>query len=69
MPTSLSSWLIHGRKIKFRYAHLGGSNPPIIVIHGKQAEKVPGPYKRYLTHRFTEALDKKGTPLGIEFRT
>ena len=61
--------LVRGRRIKLRYAHLGGSNPPIIVIHGNQTAEVPEPYKRYLTNRFIEALDIKGTPLRLEFRT
>jgi len=61
--------LVRGRRIKLRYAHLGGSNPPIIVIHGNQTAEVPEPYKRYLTNRFIEVLDIKGTPLRLEFRT
>ena len=61
--------LVRGRRIKLRYAHLGGSNPPVIVIHGNQTEEVPEPYKRYLAHQFTEALGLKGTPLRLEFRT
>jgi GTP-binding protein len=61
--------LVRGRRIKLRYAHLGGSNPPIIVIHGNQTEEVPEGYKRYLMHKFTEALRLKGTPLRLEFRT
>ena len=61
--------LVRGRRIKLRYAHLGGSNPPVIVIHGNQTEEVPESYKRYLMHRFIDALDLKGTPLRLEFRT
>lgn len=61
--------LVRGRRIKLRYAHLGGSNPPVIVIHGNQTEQVPDPYKRYLANKFIEALDLKGTPLRLEFRT
>ena len=61
--------LVRGRRIKLRYAHLGGSNPPIIVIHVNQTAEVPEPYKRYLSNRFIEALDIKGTPLRLEFRT
>ena len=61
--------LVNGRRIKLRYAHLGGSNPPIIVIHGNQTERVPEPYKRYLTNHFIKALELKGTPLRLEFRT
>ncbi len=61
--------LVNGRRIKLRYAHLGGNNPPIIVVHGNQAEKVPEAYKRYLMHQFVDALKLKGTPLRMEFRT
>ncbi|MGI9321980.1 MAG: ribosome biogenesis GTPase Der [Pseudomonadales bacterium] len=61
--------LVRGRRIKLRYAHLGGSNPPVIVIHGNQTEDVPAPYRRYLMHRFAAALKLKGTPLRLEFRT
>lgn len=61
--------LVHGRRIKLRYAHQGGKNPPIIVIHGNQTEHVPEPYKRYLVTRFRSALNLKGTPIRIEFRS
>lgn len=61
--------LVHGRRIKLRYAHQGGKNPPIIVIHGNQTEHVPDTYKRYLVTRFRKALNLKGTPIRIEFRS
>jgi GTP-binding protein len=61
--------LVQGRRIKLRYAHQGGRNPPIIVIHGNQTEKVPASYQRYLVNRFREAFNLHGTPLRIEFRT
>ncbi|MFO1435567.1 MAG: ribosome biogenesis GTPase Der [Gammaproteobacteria bacterium] len=61
--------LVGGRRIKLRYAHLGGQNPPRIVIHGNQTESVPGAYKRYLDKGFREALKIEGTPLRVEFRT
>ncbi|OOZ35637.1 ribosome biogenesis GTPase Der [Solemya velesiana gill symbiont] len=61
--------LVHGRRIKLRYAHQGGQNPPIIVIHGNQTESVPAPYKRYLVNRFREALKLDGTPIRLEFRS
>lgn len=54
---------------KLRYAHQGGSNPPIIVIHGNALSAIPDTYKRYLEGRFREAFQLKGTPLRIEFRT
>ncbi|MBT4493944.1 MAG: ribosome biogenesis GTPase Der, partial [Gammaproteobacteria bacterium] len=61
--------LVRGRRIKLRYAHLGGNNPPTIVIHGNQTENVPESYRRYLMHKFIDALKLKGTPLRLEFRT
>lgn len=60
--------MVNGRRIKLRYAHQGGQNPPIIVVHGKQALKVPQSYRRYLMNHFTKALRLFGTPLRIEFR-
>ena len=61
--------LVAGRRIKLRYAHLGGQNPPRIIIHGNQTEAVPGSYKRYLQKEFRAALQIEGTPLKLEFRT
>ena len=61
--------LVRGRRIKLRYAHQGGSNPPVIVVHGNQTELVPASYRRYLAGRFRSAFDLVGTPLRIEFRT
>jgi GTPase len=61
--------LVHGRRIKLRYAHQGGRNPPIIVIHGNQTSEVPDSYKRFLISRFRKALNLKGTPIRIEFRS
>jgi len=61
--------LVRGRRIKLRYAHQGGKNPPVIVIHGNQTEQVPEAYRRYLINRFRAVLDLKGTPLRVEFRT
>ena len=58
-----------GRRIKLRYAHQGGKNPPIIVIHGNQTAEVPAAYQRYLVNRFRSVLHLRGTPLRIEFRT
>lgn len=59
---------VHGRRIKLRYAHLGGHNPPIIVIHGNQLNSLPDSYKRYLTNEFVKHLSLVGTPLKLEFR-
>ncbi len=58
--------LVQGRRIKLRYAHQGGRNPPIIVIHGNQTERLPEPYRRYLINRFRSELKLSGTPLRIE---
>ena len=61
--------LVHGRRIKLRYAHQGGSTPPRIVIHGNQTESVPDHYRRYLERVFREAFDLFGTPVVLELRT
>jgi GTP-binding protein len=54
---------------KPRYAHQGGMNPPVIVIHGNSLEHVTPAYKRYLEGRFRKAFELVGTPLRIEFKT
>jgi len=54
---------------KMRYAHQGGSNPPIVVIHGSGLDGVKSPYKRYLENHFRETFKLKGTPLRIELRS
>lgn len=61
--------LVNGRRIKLRYAHAGGANPPIIVIHGNQTDKVPASYQRYLEKVYSRELELVGTPLRIEFRS
>lgn len=61
--------LVRGRRIKLRYAHQGGRNPPIIVIHGNQAERAPKDYRRYLANIFRRVLQLEGTPVRLEFRT
>jgi GTP-binding protein len=61
--------LVNGRRIKLRYAHAGGSNPPLIVIHGNQTAEVPRAYQRYLEKTFRRELQLIGTPVRIEFRT
>jgi len=60
--------LVNGRRIKLRYAHTGGHNPPIVVIHGNQVAALPDTYKRYLAKGFTEQLGLVGTPLKLEFK-
>ena len=53
---------------KLRYAHQGGSNPPIIVIHGRGVDEIKPPYRRYLENSLRRAFKLKGTPLRIEMR-
>jgi GTPase len=60
---------IQGRRIKLRYAHQGGKNPPRIIIHGGQTHAVPDAYKRYLSNVFREAFDLFANPVVLEFRT
>ena len=54
---------------KMRYAHQGGMNPPVIVIHGNSLEHIGEAYRRFLEGRFRKAFDLVGTPLRIEFKT
>jgi GTP-binding protein len=54
---------------KLRYAHQGGQNPPLVVIHGSGLAHVPATYRRYLEHFFSEAFQLRGTPLRIQFKT
>ena len=54
---------------KLRYAHQGGQNPPIIVIHGNALESIESSYKRYLEKHFRDSFSLTGTPLRIEFRS
>jgi GTPase len=61
--------LVRGRRIKLRYAHQGGRNPPRIVIHGNQTASVPESYTRYLANVFRKAYDLFATPVFIEYRT
>jgi GTP-binding protein len=61
--------LVHGRRIKLRYAHQGGRNPPRIVIHGNQTSSVPDAYTRYLVNTFRKRFDLFATPVVIEYRS
>ncbi len=54
---------------KMRYAHQGGQNPPVIVVHGNALAQVSDGYRRYLESQFREQFDLTGTPLRVEFRT
>ncbi len=61
--------LVRGRRIRLRYAHQGGKNPPVIVIHGNQTDRLPEAYRRYLINRFRKAFKLKGTPVRLSFKT
>ena len=61
--------LVRGRRIKLRYAHQGGRNPPVIVIHGNQVKHVPEAYRRYLINVFRKTYGLQGTPVRVEFRS
>ncbi len=61
--------LVRGRQVRLRYAHQGGRYPPVIVVHGTQAQRLPDHYKRYLENAFREVLKLKGTPVRVELRT
>ncbi len=61
--------LVRGRRPRLRYAHQGGRNPPVIVVHGSQTKRLPESYRRYLTNRFRKAFDLKGTPVRVELRS
>jgi len=54
---------------KMKYAHQGGSNPPVVVIHGSGLDGVKSPYKRYLENTFRKAFKLVGTPMRIELRS
>ena len=60
---------VRGRRIKLRYAHQGGVNPPVVVVHGNSAEETPEPYARYLARAVRTRFGLCGTPLRIEFRS
>ena len=61
--------IVRGRRIRLRYAHQGGRNPPRIVVHGSQAAHVPESYKRYLANVFRDKFDLFATPVAVEFRS
>jgi GTP-binding protein len=61
--------LVRGRRIKLRYAHQGGRNPPVVVIHGNQTQHLPDAYRRYLENHFRRVFGLDGTPMRIELRT
>jgi GTP-binding protein len=61
--------LVRGRRIKLSYAHQGGRNPPVVVIHGNQTSRLPGSYRRYLVKTFRKAFRLTGTPMRLELVT
>ena len=61
--------LVRGRRIKLRYAHQGGRNPPVIVIHGNQTDRVPESYRRYLVNHFRKVFKLRGTPVRLQFKS
>lgn len=61
--------LVRGRRIRLRYAHQGGRNPPVIVIHGNQTEQLPEAYRRYLINRIRKSFKLRGTPVRLVFKT
>lgn len=60
--------LIRGNRVKLKYAHAGGYNPPLYVIHGNLVDDLPKSYKRYLINYFRKSLKIMGTPIKVEFR-
>ena len=61
--------LVGGRRIKPRYAHMGGHRPPVIVIHGNQVEKLPNAYQGYLINTFRRVFKLRGTPIRLELKS
>lgn len=60
--------MISGRRVKLRYAHLGGLNPPRVIVHGNQVDKLPAAYNKYLINVFRKAFRWIGTPVTIEYK-
>ncbi|VFP87252.1 GTPase Der [Candidatus Erwinia haradaeae] len=60
--------LVTTRRSKLKYAHIGGYNPPVVVIHGNQVKNLPTSYKRYLINYFRRSLNIKGSPIRIQFK-
>ncbi|MEL6871024.1 MAG: ribosome biogenesis GTPase Der [Pseudomonadota bacterium] len=58
-----------GRRPRLRYAHQGGRNPPVIVVHGNQAERLAASYRRYLINYFRKVFKLKGTPIRLQLKT
>ncbi|POY44724.1 ribosome biogenesis GTPase Der [Avibacterium gallinarum] len=60
--------MVSGRRIKLKYAHPGGYNPPIIVVHGNQINRLPDSYKRYLSNYYRRSLKIIGSPIRLMFQ-
>ena len=60
--------LVQGRRIKLRYAHIGGHGPVRVIVHGNQTEHVPHSYRRYLSNCMRKGLKLTGTPVIIDFK-
>jgi len=61
--------MVRGRRIKLKYMHCGGHNPPVLVIHGNQLDDLPESYIKYLERYYQQALQMVGTPISIERKT
>ena len=61
--------MVNGRRIKLKYAHQGGRNPPIVVVHGNQTDLLPAAYERYLVNYFRNKLRLEGTPIRVVFKS
>ncbi|WP_159738653.1 ribosome biogenesis GTPase Der [Vibrio atypicus] len=61
--------MVRGRRVKLKYAHAGGYNPPIVVVHGNQVNELPDSYKRYLMNYYRKSLEIMGTPIRIRFQS
>ena len=61
--------MIGGRRIKMRYAHMGGQNPPTIIVHGNKVDKTSADYRRYLENVFRKVYKLEGTPVRVDFKT
>ncbi|MGZ5052106.1 MAG: ribosome biogenesis GTPase Der [Methylobacter sp.] len=61
--------MVNGRRIKLKYAHQGGRNPPVVVVHGVQTDDLPDSYKRYLINYYRDKMELHGTPIRIVFKS
>lgn len=61
--------MVNGRRIKLKYAHQGGRNPPIVVVHGNQTDLLSAAYERYLVNYYRNKLSLEGTPIRVVFKS